>query len=502
MILSGEEYGMDRLTYKVLSDQQYNGYILKEAPEKILQFGEGNFLRAFADCWVDLLNERAGFNGKVVVVQPIPSGRGYKLNEQEGLYTLYLRGQENGQKVCRKRVISAVSRCIDPYTDFNNYMKCADNPDLRFIISNTTEAGIVYDPECKLEDRPAGSFPGKLTQLLYRRFKRGEKGFIIFSCELIDHNGDELKKCVHAYTAQWNLETDFNDWIDRENEFCSTLVDRIVPGYPQSEAKALWKELGYEDDSLVTAEVYGFWVIEGPDSIKNEFPVDQAKLPIITVRDHTPYKQRKVRILNGAHTSFVLGAYLAGENIVRDCMKNKVIQGFMNKTIYQEIIPTLDLDRKDLDDFAAAVSERFSNPYIDHQLLSIALNSTSKWKARCMPSLLEYSRRNDGRLPACLTFSFAAYLKFYHNGTEKGNGCLNAVRGNDTYSIRDDQWVLDFFYEHRKDDNRNLAHAVIQNNKMWGAELSGLSGFEEAVTADMKLIDEKGMFNAMKEIQQ
>jgi len=492
---------MDRLSYNTLEKQGYKGYLLKSAPERVLQFGEGNFLRAFVDYWFDLLNEKAGFNGKVVLVQPIGQGRSDAINEQDGLYTLFLRGQENGQKVNNKRVISSVSRCLNPYTQYDEFMKCAENPDLRFIASNTTEAGIAYDPSCRFEDKPAASFPGKLTQFLYRRYELKMKGFIVLSCELIDHNGDELKKCIHEYIKQWNLGADFDNWVDSENTICSTLVDRIVPGYPRNEDKQIWAELGYEDDNLDTGEVFGFWVIEGPDSIKEEFPVDKADLPIIIVRDHTPYKQRKVRILNGAHTSFVLGAYLAGQNIVRDCMKDPVIHSFMNKTIFDEIIPTLDLDKKDLTDFAAAVTERFSNPYVDHQLLSISLNSTSKWKARCMPSLLEYVKRNGGKLPACLTFSFAAYMDFYRRGKEKGDACLIAKRGNDTYQIKDDPWALDFFYDHRDDDNRSLAHAVIGNEKMWGTDLKDLSGFEEAVVKDLDLIDKAGMYEAMKEVQ-
>lgn len=493
---------MEKLSYRVLEAQHYDGYLLKKAPERVLQFGEGNFLRAFVDYWFDLLNEKAGFNGKVVLVQPIAQGRGEALNAQEGLYTLFLRGQENGQKVNRKRVISSVSRCLNPYAQYDEFIACAENPDLRFLASNTTEAGITYDPACSFEDKPAASFPGKLTQFLYRRFELKMKGFIILSCELIDHNGDELKKCVHRYIEQWKLGEAFEKWVDAENIFCSTLVDRIVPGYPRNEDRQIWEELGYEDDNLDTGEIFGFWVIEGPDSIKKELPVDKAGLPIIVVPDHTPYKQRKVRILNGAHTSFVPAAYLAGQNIVRDCMKDDVIHGFMNRTIFDEIIPTLDLDRKDLLDFAAAVTERFSNPYVDHQLLSICLNTTAKWKARCMPSLLEYVKRNAGKLPACLTFSFAAYIDFYRNGKEKGEACLLGKRGNDTYKIMDDQWVLDFFYDHKDEDNRTIAHAVVCNEKMWGSVLKDLAGFEEAVVRDLDLIDSCGMYEAMKETEQ
>lgn len=492
---------MNKLSYKTLEEIGYEGYILKDAPEKVLQFGEGNFLRAFVDSFIDEMNEKAGFNGKVVVTQPISQGLAPMLNEQDGLYTLFLRGSENGQKVNRKKVISALSRCLNPYENYDQLMECAKNPDLRFIVSNTTEAGITYDPSCQFTDKPASSFPGKLTAFLYERFKNQLPGFIILSCELIDHNGDELRKCVHQYIDQWELGNDFRLFVDNDNIFCSTLVDRIVPGYPRSEAEEICKELGYQDNLIDTAEVFGFWVIEGPQEIKDEFPIDKAGLPIIVVDDVTPYKQRKVRILNGAHTSFIMAAYLAGQDIVRDCMKDEVIKGFMNKTIYDEVIPTLDLPKDNLMQFASDVTERFANPFVDHQLLSISLNSTSKWKARCMPSLLEYAKRNDNKLAKCMTFSFAAYISFYHNGTEKGEDCLLGKRGDDTYKIMDDQWILDFYYEHKDDDDAAIANAVINNFKMWGEELSRLPGFEEEVVKDLALIREKGMYEALAEIQ-
>ena len=491
---------MEKLSYKTLSESNYNGYILKDAPEKVLQFGEGNFLRAFVDYWFDLLNEKTGFNGKVVVSQPIEQGLADMINDQEGLYTLFLRGSENGQKVNKKRVISSISRCLNPYKDYDALMECASNPELRYIVSNTTEAGIAYDPTCQMTDKPASSFPAKLTAFLYQRFLNKLPGFVILSCELIDHNGDELKKCVGQYIDQWNLGSDFKKWNDSENIFCSTLVDRIVPGYPRNEAASICQELGYQDNLIDTGEVFGFWVIEGPQSIMQELKFDKAELPIIVVDNVTPYKQRKVRILNGAHTSFIMGAYLSGQNIVRDCMKDEVIHGFMNKTIYDEVIPTLDLPKDDLEQFASDVTERFSNPFVDHLLLSISLNSTSKWKARCMPSLLEFAARNNGKLPKCLTFSFAAYLCFYHNGQEKADNSLIGKRYNDTYEIKDDADVLDFYYDHRCDTLEELTHAVIDNEKFWDDSLKKLDGFEAEVIDDLKLIEKLGMYEAIKQI--
>lgn len=498
---------MKKLNYEVLKESGYTGYVLKDAPEKVLQFGEGNFMRAFVDYFIDVMNEKAGFNGKVVLVQPIRNVEGGfclndRINEQEGLYTLFLRGFQDGKKVNDKRVISSVSRCLNAYEDYAEVMKCAENPELRFIMCNTTEAGIRYDAGCKFTDKPGDTYPAKLTQFLYHRFekfgKEEGKGFIILSCELIDDNGKELEKCVLKYAEQWELGEEFTAWIKKENVFCSTLVDRIVTGYPRSEAASIYEELGYEDNVLDTGEIFGFWVIEGPQSIKDEFPVDKAGLPILITDNHKPYKQRKVRILNGAHTSFVLGAYLAGKDIVRDCMNDEVICGFMNKTIYDEIIPTLDLPKEELLDFASAVTERFKNPFIDHALLAISLNSTSKWKARVMPSLKEYVKRK-GTLPKCITASFAFYIAFFngHTLTEEG---LTAGRMDNTYSVKDDKAVLKFYYDHKDDSVENLVHAVCTSIDFWGEDLTESEGFETAVSNYLNQIHKEGTYAVMKSL--
>ena len=482
---------MEKLCYETLEKQGYDGYLLKDAPERVLQFGEGNFLRAFVDYFIDMMNEKADFNSKVVLCQPIAPGLADMINEQEGLYTLFLRGFENGKKVNDKRVISCVSRCLNPYKDYDAVLACAKNPDLRFIACNTTEAGITYDPACSFTDVPADSYPGKLTQFLYKRFetfgKEPGKGFVILSCELIDNNGKELEKCVLQYAEKWKLGEEFTSWIKQENIFCSTLVDRIVTGYPRNEAASICEELGYQDNIIDTGEVFGFWVIEGPESLKKELPFEKAGLPVLITDDHKPYKQRKVRILNGAHTSFVLGAYLAGQDIVRDCMEDEVICGFMNKTIYDEIIPTLTLPREELMSFAASVTERFKNPFIDHALLAISLNSTSKWKARVMPSLKGYIA-NTGRLPECITASFAFYIAFYR-GTELTEEGLTAARpaGNE-YTVKDDRPILQFYYDHRNDDVKTLVHAVCVNEEFWGEDLSAIAGFEDAVAGYVSAI--------------
>lgn len=497
---------MKNLNYQTLEEQGYDGYLLKDAPERVLQFGEGNFLRAFVDYFIDMMNEKADFNSKVVLVQPIPNRGDFSLknviNEQEGLYTLYLRGFENGQSVNAKRVISCVSRCLNVYEDYEAVMACADNPELRYIACNTTEAGITYDPACKFEETPPASYPAKLTQFLYRRFlKFGQeagKGLVILACELIDDNGKELEKCVLKYAEQWGLDAAFTDWLKAEVIFCSTLVDRIVTGYPRAEAAAINEANGYEDNVLDTGEIFGFWVIEGPDSLKDEIPFAKAELPVLITDNHKPYKQRKVRILNGAHTSFVLGAYLAGQDIVRDCMHDDTIANFMNKTIYDEIIPTLSLSEEDCKDFAAAVTERFKNPFIDHALLSISLNSTSKWKARVMPSLEGYVSKFN-KLPKCITASFAFYIAFYR-GTELTDAGLLAKRPKgDTYTVSDDRAVLEFYYAHKDDSAKDLVHAVCTNEDFWGKDLSEIPGFEEEVTAVLEAIDAKGTYEVMKE---
>lgn len=499
---------MKHLSYQTLKESGYDGYLLEDAPERVLQFGEGNFLRAFVDYFIDMMNEHAGFNSKVVLVQPIAPGPAGSfdlakvINEQEGLYTLYLRGFENGQKVNDKRVISCVSRCLNSYSDYEALMACADNPDLRFITCNTTEAGISYDPSCQFTETPPSSYPAKLTQFLYRRFQKfgteAGKGFIILSCELIDNNGKELEKCVLKYAQQWELDPAFTEWIQNENIFCSTLVDRIVTGYPHAEADSINEANGYIDQVLDTGEIFGFWVIEGPQELKKELPFAEAGLPVLITDDHKPYKQRKVRILNGAHTSMVLGAYLAGQDIVRDCMHDDVICGYMNKAIYDEIIPTLTLPKDELMDFAHSVTERFKNPFIDHALLSISLNSTSKWKARVMPSFLGYVKKNH-TLPKCLTASFAFYIAFYHGIRLEDSGLIGKRTGNE-YTIHDDRAILQFYDAHKNDSNAELAHAVMSNTDFWGQDLTEVPDFEQAVVQILDDIDTIGTYEVMKNL--
>lgn len=488
---------MEQLCYETLEKAGYTGYLLKNAPERVLQFGEGNFLRAFTDYWFDMANEKAGWNGKCVLVQPIAQGLTQLINRQEGLYTLYLRGRQNGEKVDAKRVVSSVSRCLNPYEkqDYDAMMDVAAGEALEYIVSNTTEAGIVYDPSCRLEDCPPASFPAKLTQVLLHRWRAGRPGVVVLSCELIDNNGKELLRCVNQYIKQWGLEEGFARWVNGDCTFCSTLVDRIVPGRIRDAAEAarLEDENGYRDALIDVGEVFGVWNIEGPEWLAEKLPFRAAGLNCPVVPDVTPYKKRKVRILNGAHTGFVLGAYLAGYDIVRDCMQDDVILGFMNRMLHEEVIPTLPLDRQDLEAFAAAVQDRFNNPFINHELMSITLNSTSKWRARNMPSLLEYAQ-TAGKLPPCLAMSFAAYIAFYSSDiqalTEQGLVCRRP-KGNE-YTVSDDRWVLEFYYSRRGVSDETLVHDVMTNEKMWGQDLTLVPGFEQAAAENLRRIRTEG----------
>ncbi len=494
---------MEKLCYETLEKTGYNGYILKNAPEKVLQFGEGNFLRAFVNYWFDLANEKADWNGKCVLVQPIAPGLAMMINEQEGLYTLYLRGSQNGQKVDDKRVISSVSRCLNPYekADFDAMMEVAVSDDLEIIVSNTTEAGIVYDPACQLADEPCASFPGKLTQVLYARYQAKKPGVIMLACELIDNNGKELQKCVNQYIEQWGLSEEFGNYVNNECTFCGSLVDRIVPGRirdPQEVAQ-LEQKHGYADPLLDVGEVFGVWVIEGDEKLNDVLPFRKAGIEdkVFVTPDMTPYKKRKVRILNGAHTGFVLGAYLAGFDIVRDCMNDATVCGYMNKMLLDEIVPILPLDQEDCRNFAAAVQDRFNNPFVNHELMSISLNSTSKWRARNMPSFLEYIEKT-GKLPQCLTMSFAAYIAFFSNDIQElnDNGLVCRRSKGNTYTCSDDRWALEFYYAHRNDSVEELVHAVMTNEQMWGQDLTKVEGFEAATVENLKKIRTEGALAA------
>lgn len=474
----------------------------KNRPIKVLQFGEGNFLRAFVDHMIDVANEEGVFDGNIAIVKPIAYGNLDTFKKQDCQYTLSLRGKENGETKVINRIITSVSDTVGVYEEFDKYISYASLDSLRFVVSNTTEAGIVFDESDSFQANPPKTFPGKLTKLLYERYLyfKGdvEKGLIVIPCELIENNGGTLKNCVLKFASLWQLENEFVAWIETACIFCSTLVDRIVTGYPKDEAEEIWKNLGYRDDLLVTGEIFGLWVIESEKDISAELPLDKAGLPVIFTNNQAPYRERKVRILNGAHTSFVLASYLAGNEYVLESMQDDDVKKFMKETIFKEIIPTLSLPEDELISFAESVIERFENPFIKHALLSISLNSVSKWKTRCLPSLKGYYTKFK-TLPKHLTFSLAALMSFYRSDVREENALIGK-RGSDTYKIMDDEAVLDFFSKHAKLSNGEFAKAYLGHSEFFGEDLLKYEGLEDLVTSYLNNIDELGMRKALLKV--
>lgn len=480
-------------------EKKYGNY-----PEKVLQFGEGNFLRAFVDWMIDKANRDGIYRGSIVLCQPIAQGLKDMINAQDGVYTLAMRGAENGQPVENIEVITSVSRCINPYENYEDLMEIARSADLEVVVSNTTEAGIAYHEGDQLTDRPPVSFPAKVTAFLYERYKAfngdPQKGLLFLPVELIDNNGAELKRIVLKYAEEWELGQEFTEWVNTANEFTSTLVDRIVTGYPRDEISYFEEKLGYKDNIIDTSELFNLWVIEGDKKWADKLPVHKTDANVIWTDDVKPYKKRKVRILNGAHTSTVLAAYLAGFNIVGHFMKDDTVRTFMNDVIYKEVIPTLDLPKEELESFAAAVNDRFANPYIKHNLLDIALNSCSKFNARCLPSLLGYVEEK-GELPKCLTFSLAVFIKFYQG--EWKDGVYTGTRKDGTqYPLRDDESVIRFFADAwAENDAEKTAESVLSNKDFWsGKDLTEVPGLKDAVAGYLKEMDKKEIKEIMAEL--
>ncbi len=459
--------------------------------ERILQFGEGNFLRAFANWMIHEMNKKANFDAGVVVVQPIDQGLIKLLNDQDCLYTLYLNGIKNGEVLSENEVIDCIQRGINPYENYADYLTNAENPDLRFVISNTTEAGISYNANDKLDDAPQSSFPGKLTALLYKRFQvfggASDKGLIVIPCELIDRNGDNLKKIILQYAADWNLGDAFVEWINEDTIFCNTLVDRIVPGYPRDKIDAITSALGYKDNLVVEGEQFHLWVIEGPESVKDEFPSEVCGLNVVFTDNMEPYRTRKVRILNGAHTTLVPVGYLYGIDRVRESLEDEVVGKFLKDSLFNNICPTLDLPEEELSQFSADVLDRFRNPYLQHELMSISLNSISKYKTRVLPSVLEFIKRKN-ELPKNLLFSLAALVAFY-----KGD------RNGTAIALKDDAAVLDFFKEAWSSNNFvEVAEKTLSNIAFWGTDLTEIDGLQEEVTTHLEAIVNQGMIAALQ----
>ena len=463
-------------------------------PTRIIQFGEGNFLRAFVDWIVWNTNRKTDFDAGVVVVQPIEKGMVDVLNSQDGLYHVNLQGIDKGEAVDSIQMIDVINGGLNPYTHFDDYLALAENPDIRFVISNTTEAGIAFDPSCCLEDRPASSYPGKLTQLLYHRYRHfnGDmsKGFIILPCELIFLNGKELKKCIYQYMDLWHLEPEFRTWFEQACGVYCTLVDRIVPGYPKDTIAQIHERIGYEDKLVVKGEIFHLWVIEAPESVAEEFPAGKAGLNVLFVPSEAPYHERKVTLLNGPHTVLSPVGYLSGLDTVRECVEDPEIGKFVHKVMYEELMETLNLPKPELQAFADSVVERFVNPYVKHFVTSIMLNSFPKYKTRDLPGLKTYLERK-GELPKGLVLGLAAIITYYKGGKR---GDVEIVPNDDAaiVALLKDLWA--------SEDVRKVAEGVLGAEFIWGEDLNLIPGLADLVAADLELIRNEGMRAAVRTI--
>ncbi|OKP99113.1 tagaturonate reductase [Paenibacillus sp. P46E] len=456
---------------------------LPQYPERMIQFGEGNFMRAFVDWQLQQMNQQGLFNGSAAVVVPIGQGLCGLMAEQDHLYTVLLNGIMQQQPVNSREIITSVSRVINPYSDYETYLALAENDELEFITSNTTEAGIAYHPGDKLEDAPPASFPAKLTALLHRRFELGKKGFVIIPCELIDRNGEKLEEIVRQYANEWNLGEGFLQWLSDENTFCCSLVDRIVPGYPRDKAAELESELGYLDKLMVTAEPFLFWVIEGPSWLSERLPLAKAGLNVVVTDDMTHYRERKVHLLNGPHTAMVPLAMMAGLETVEDVMNDETFYRYVRELLDEELIPMLDLPEEELLSYADAVLERFKNPFIRHELASISLNSISKFKTRLLPVLLRYQQER-GQLPPLITLAFAALLLSYRGDRVKRQDSAEVL------AVFDQAW----------NNPSTFAAAILKEDSLWGQDLTKVPGLTEAVNTQLRQLQSSDTRAALQQL--
>lgn len=464
-------------------------------PERIIQFGEGNFLRCFVDWIISNMNEKADFNSDVVIVQPLGMGRIDNLMEQNCLYHVNLQGLDNGKPVNSFRLIDCVSRALNPYKQFAEFLALAEQPEMRFVISNTTEAGIAYDPSCKLDDAPASSYPGKLVQLLYHRYQyfKGDmsKGLIIFPCELIFLNGHKLKEVIYQYIDLWQLGDGFKEWFEKACGVYATLVDRIVPGFPRKDIDKIKAELDYDDNNVVQGEFFHLWVIEAPESVAKEFPADKAGLNVLFVPSEEPYHERKVTLLNGPHTVLSPVAFLSGINIVRDACQHPVIGRFVHRVMYDELMPTLNLPQDELKHFADAVLERFCNPFVDHQVTSIMLNSFPKYATRDLPGLKTYLKRK-GHLPEGLVLGLAAIMVYYRGGKRADGADIVPNDAPEIMELLSKLW--------KEGDVENLVKTVLAQTSIWGEDLNAIPGLKDCVVYYINRINEVGMLDTVKEL--
>lgn len=466
--------------------------------ERVIQFGEGNFLRCFVDWQIDKMNKELGLDLGIVVIQPQINGLVHLLQEQDNLYTVCIQGLENGKEIQSHDVVTSITRSINPYLNsesYQEYLALADNPDMKYIVSNTTEAGIYFDSKEVLNDLPTISYVGKLTALLYRRFQtfKGNKGsgLIFLPCELIEENGIKLKETILQYAKHWNLEKGFENWIINENVFCCTLVDRIVPGFPKDTIDEITAILGYQDNLVVVGEPFNMFAIKGPKWIAKEFPAKEIGINTFIVEDLAPYRNRKVRILNGLHTAMVPIAYLMGYETVGEAMIDETINQYIKELTIDEIIPNIDLPENELLAFAAAVEERFANPFVKHYVLSISLNSIAKYKTRNLPSVLDCIKKSI--VPEKLLFSLASIFVFYRG-----------KRGDEPIALSDDPAVLRFFatlwqqYEKQEITLDTLAIEVLGNKEFWGINLNNIATITSKVQTYLSLIIELGMNEAVE----
>jgi tagaturonate reductase len=449
-----------------------------ELPTRAIQFGEGNFLRAFVDWQLQQLNTQGLFNGGVKIVQPLAGGLVAMLEEQDNLYTVLLEGKQDGKEVQSHEVITLINGTINPYTDYEAYLDLASDDDIEFIFSNTTESGIVYSADDQQTDAPHASFPGKLTALLYRRFELGKRGFQLIPCELIEHNGDKLKETVLATAANWDLGEAFVQWVNTDNTFYSSLVDRIVPGYPKDRAEELCAGFGFEDRLIVKAEPFLLWVIEGPQELTETLPLAKAGLNVIVTDDMTPYRERKVFLLNAPHTTMASLARLAGVETVRDVMLDADFGPLVHAVMYEEIMPVLDLPHDELAAYAESVKERFENPFMHHELSAIALNSASKFKSRLLPVLTGFHAVN-GTFPPRVTLALAAILLTY-----SGDPAVSVT------PVDSDEILAVFSAAYATD---SYVATILADTGLWGADLTELDGLVEQVTTGLTSLRDRGV---------
>ncbi|QQK07784.1 tagaturonate reductase [Miniphocaeibacter halophilus] len=473
-------------------------------PKKILQFGQGNFLRGFVDWIIDLSNDEEILKSSVIIAKATERGDLNRFKKQNFKYTLAMRGLEGGEAKEEYKIITSISDMINPYNDkdFKSYEEVIKSEELSIVISNTTEAGIVYE-KVNFEDNYPKTFPAKITKLLYTRYLhfKGDKskGLLFIPVELIDNNGRELKKIVLKHIEDWKLPDEFKNWVEENNKFLNTLVDRIVTGYPKDNISKLEEKIGYKDEIIVTSEIFNLWVIEGNKEDEKNFPINRTKANIIWTDNVKSYKTRKVRILNGAHTSMALAAYLSGFKIVRDMMEDRNFNNFYDFIIEDEIIPTIEMDKDELLSFSNSVKDRFKNPFIDHSLLDIFLNSVSKFKERCLSSLLDYYNKYD-KIPKGLAFSLASLIRFY-KVKEKNNVFFGKDFNNNNYEVKDDINILKLFEKFwQEDNNYNLVKNILSNEEIWGVNLLEVDGLFEEILNNLNNFEEIGIRKTLEKI--